>query len=154
MGLYLKYIEPIADTYAFCLLKNHFHFLVRVRPVEEQKPPDHPKPPSQVFSNLFNAYAKTINLAYNRTGALFQRPFGCIPVTTNACFLHLVAYIYQNPQKHHFVADFRQWPYSSDSLLLSDKPENLSGLHQLPIIYHHLFPSGFHQSSSTTSLGT
>lgn len=25
---YGKYIEPIADTYAFCLLKNHFHLLI------------------------------------------------------------------------------------------------------------------------------
>ncbi|WP_225318013.1 hypothetical protein [Flavobacterium luteum] len=25
LRLYAKYIEPIADTYAWCLLKNHFH---------------------------------------------------------------------------------------------------------------------------------
>lgn len=26
--LYQKYIVPAADTFAYCLLKNHFHFLV------------------------------------------------------------------------------------------------------------------------------
>ena len=33
---YLQYIEPIAYTYAYCLLPNHFNFLVRIRNVEEQ----------------------------------------------------------------------------------------------------------------------
>jgi REP element-mobilizing transposase RayT len=29
--LYSKYIESIADTYAWCLLGNHFHILVRIK---------------------------------------------------------------------------------------------------------------------------
>jgi putative transposase len=33
--LYEKYIEPIADTYAWCLMGNHFHLLVRIKDVEE-----------------------------------------------------------------------------------------------------------------------
>jgi len=31
LQLYLKYIEPIAWTFAYCLLRNHFHFLVRIK---------------------------------------------------------------------------------------------------------------------------
>lgn len=31
LRLYAFHIAPIADTYAYCLLKNHFHFLVRVK---------------------------------------------------------------------------------------------------------------------------
>ena len=31
LKLYTKYIEPVAETYAYCLLKNHFHFLVRIK---------------------------------------------------------------------------------------------------------------------------
>ncbi|MDA3880742.1 MAG: hypothetical protein PF436_10170, partial [Prolixibacteraceae bacterium] len=29
--LYDKYIEPIAETYAWVLMKNHFHVLVRIK---------------------------------------------------------------------------------------------------------------------------
>ncbi len=29
--LYDKYIEPIAETYAWVLMKNHFHFVVRIK---------------------------------------------------------------------------------------------------------------------------
>ncbi|MBN1976347.1 MAG: hypothetical protein JW918_03000, partial [Anaerolineae bacterium] len=31
LGLYAKYIEPIADTFAYVLLRNHFHLLVRIK---------------------------------------------------------------------------------------------------------------------------
>ena len=31
LGLYDKYIDPIADTFAWVLMKNHFHFLVRIK---------------------------------------------------------------------------------------------------------------------------
>jgi REP element-mobilizing transposase RayT len=37
LKLYANYIEPIADTYAYCLLRNHFHLLVRIKTVEEQE---------------------------------------------------------------------------------------------------------------------
>ena len=77
--------------------------------------------PSKQFSNLFNAYARTFNNTYQRTGALFQRPFGRIEVTSDRYFRRLVLYIHQNPQKHRFVQDFRDWPYSSYHTLLSLK---------------------------------
>ncbi len=35
LGLYDKYIEPVAETYAWCLMPNHFHFLVRIKDEEE-----------------------------------------------------------------------------------------------------------------------
>ena len=31
LTLYTKYIEPVAETYAYCLLRNHFHLLVRIK---------------------------------------------------------------------------------------------------------------------------
>ncbi|MBE9507489.1 MAG: hypothetical protein IMY86_05515, partial [Chloroflexi bacterium] len=37
LRLYAKYIGPVADTYAYCLLRNHFHFLVRIKTVGEQE---------------------------------------------------------------------------------------------------------------------
>jgi hypothetical protein len=74
---------------------------------------------SRCFSNLFNAYARAFNLAYGRTGALFQRPFQRIAVHDECYFVNLVYYIHFNPQKHGFVDDFREWPYSSFGTLAS-----------------------------------
>jgi hypothetical protein len=46
--------------------------LVRIKEVGETPAASSP---SRAFSNFFNAYAKAMNKAYGRTGALFQRPF-------------------------------------------------------------------------------
>jgi len=136
LKLNARYIEPIGDTYAYCLLRNHFHLLVRIKTVEEQETLEtlrvsetprvfKPKKPGQQFGNLFNAYAKAINKAYGRTGSLFQNPFGRILVDSDAYLVYLITYIHQNPQKHGFVDDFRVWPYSSYHAMLSEKPTHL-----------------------------
>ena len=139
---YLQYIEPIAFTYAYCLLPNHFHFLVRIRNVEEQigaetniisireeNVADQDKTgkliegldPSRQFSNLFNAYAKSINKAYDHTGSLFEGRFKRVQVDSQEQLLHLIVYIHRNPEKHGIVDDFRDWPYSSYIAMLSSK---------------------------------
>lgn len=161
MNLYAKYIEPITDTFAYCLLRNHFHVSLRTKSEEEiieyqktlkvssvnknligqgspanqgasqsRKPLGSPMLVddflSQQFSNFFNAYAKSINNAYNRTGSLFQHPFGRVPITTDRQFWNVIAYIHQNPQKHKFVDDFRDWKWSSYGVFLSEKPTKLN----------------------------
>jgi REP element-mobilizing transposase RayT len=129
LRLCVKYIEPIADTLAYVLLRNHFHLLVRIkdpsRPGRSDRPARSPKSPTQQFSNLFNSYAKSINKAYGRTGSLFQKRFGRILVTSDAHFAALVRYIHFNPQKHGFVSDFREYPYSSYQAMLSDQATRL-----------------------------
>ena len=37
LKLCAKHITHVADTYAYCLLRNHFHFLVRIKTMEEQE---------------------------------------------------------------------------------------------------------------------
>jgi putative transposase len=133
LKLYALHIEPLASTFAYCLLPNHFHFLVQIREVEDLTSSDLTGfqnlsglgKPSQYFSNLFNAYAKAFNRAYGRTGALFERPFGRVLVASNAYFVWLVTYIHQNPEKHGLIPDFRDWPYSSYSAHLSQQPTRL-----------------------------
>ncbi len=83
MNLYAKYVDPVAETYA---------------------------------------YSKAINRAYGRTGSLFENRFRRKEVTTDRYFQRLIHYIHWNPQKHGFVADFRDYPYSSYHLFLIDKP--------------------------------
>ena len=136
MGLYAKYIEPVAETFAYCLLRNYFHVLVRVKSEDEiqflrvsetlrNSTRKKIKEPSGQFSDFFNAYAKGINKTYARTGSLFQHPFGRVPVASATHFFNAVRYIHQNPQKHKFVDDFRDWRYSSYGVLLSEKPTRL-----------------------------
>jgi hypothetical protein len=138
LKLYEKHLAPVTDLFAYCLLRNHFHFSIRTKSegeiletrktlkvsetfrVSNQEKPLGSKYVSDQFSNFFNAYAKTINKAYGRTGSLFQHPFGRVPITSDRQFWNVIAYIHQNPQKHKFVKDFREWKYSSYGIILSD----------------------------------
>jgi putative transposase len=136
MELYIKHVSPIVETYAYCLLRNHFHLFLRIRNkseiADEKKGAKDAKlllliSPAQHFSNLLNAYAKTINNSYHRTGSLFQHPFGRIPVTNKQYIYSLIRYIHQNPQHHGFVKDFREWPFSSFHTLISRNPQEFTG---------------------------
>jgi hypothetical protein len=40
--------------------------------------------------------------------------------------LTLITYIHRNPQRHGFVADFRDWPWSSYGAILSRKPTKIN----------------------------
>lgn len=123
LKLYAYHVLPVADIYAYCLLSNHFHMLIRMKGADET--PANCLP-SRSFSNFFNAYAKAMNKAYGRTGALFQRPFRRIEVTNDGYFARVVRYIHLNPQKHGFVRDFRDWPFSSYHALVSNKSTRLA----------------------------
>ncbi len=136
LRLYAHHVEPVVDTFAYCLLKNHFHLLVRIKERQTSQGSTTcevskgavvtPRAASQAFSNFFNAYTKAINKAYERTGSLFQEHFGRIAVTSDAYFAHLIFYIHFNPQKHGFVPDFRDWTFSSYHALASERPTRLA----------------------------
>lgn len=129
MNLWWQHVDPIAETWAYCLMKNHFHAVVYIK--DQTGLGDLSglkakiKEPSQHFSNFFNAYARGVNRAAGRTGALFERPFKRIPVDSEAYLLRLVVYVHQNPQKHGFETDFRDWPHSSYHELTTDVPTRL-----------------------------
>ncbi len=137
--LYDKYIAPIADTFAWCLMGNHFHLLVRIKEENEiiiktlPNPvrvlnPDRVnanktiKPPHLYFSHLFNSYTQAINKQQKRSGTLFERPFHRLKITSEKYFQNLVIYIHQNPVHHSFTDDFRDYPWSSYGSIISTKP--------------------------------
>ena len=136
LRLYEKYIEPIADTYAWVLMPNHFHLLIRIKSEKEILKPDRLaihdaskpvrlKAPHQYFSNLFNAYSKYINKKYQRTGSLLERPFKRKLVEDEAYLRRLVLYIHNNPIHHGFTDIHVDYPWSSYLTCVSMKPTKL-----------------------------
>src|SRR5690606_18599882 len=73
LNKYADLIAGVADTYAYSLLKNHFHLLIRTKSEAEiqERFEEKKKPASSIislqFSHLFNGYAQAINKKYNRT---------------------------------------------------------------------------------------
>ena len=136
LRLYEKYIEPIADTFAWVLMPNHFHLLIRIKSEEKILKPDRLnvqdagkpvrlKTPHQYFSNLFNAYSKYINKKYQRTGTLFERPFKRKRVEDETYLRTLVLYIHNNPIHHNFTDIAVDYPWSSYLTCISVKPTRL-----------------------------
>ncbi len=126
LELYEVHVTPGADTFAYCLLPNHFHILLRFSEIEHWPSSDPGLSPSRRISNLLNAYARTFNSDRGRVGALFQRPFRRVLVQTQTQLLYVLSYIHLNPQRHGHVDDFRKWRYSSLAAIQSAGPTLLA----------------------------
>jgi len=138
---YDKYLSSVTDTYAYCLLGNHFHILLRVKEnlgaiqnfTASLKLSNHPNSDdknshdivSHQFRKFFQSYAMAFNKQHDRVGTLFQTPFKRALVQSDAYFTQLVYYIHSNPLHHGLIDDFRDWQWSSYNRILLDKPTKL-----------------------------
>ena len=124
LKLYDNHIEPIAETFAWCLMKNHFHLLIRIKNTDEINL-NKKIEPSQSFSNLFNAYTKAYNKSYNRHGPMFERPFKRKMISNETYFQNLIAYIHNNPVHHAICEHPLNYPWSSYITCVSEKKTRL-----------------------------
>ncbi|MCV9385522.1 hypothetical protein [Reichenbachiella ulvae] len=129
---YAKYVDPFVETYAYCLMNNHFHLMIRVKPEEHLESvikTGTEKPNywhiSNGISSFLQSYTRAINKVYDRTGPLFDPKFKRIAVEEESYFSQLIAYIHTNPTKHGFVKDFKDFAYSSYHTHLSSKKTKL-----------------------------
>lgn len=123
---YTHYIPPVAKTLSWCLLPNHFHFLIKVRSLKEiaehyelkkarplMDPLLAPDFIMERFSNFFNSYAKSFNKVYHRKGGLFIDYMRRKEVCTGLQLGRTFCYINQNPVRHGLVANAGHWAWSS-----------------------------------------
>lgn len=119
---YGKYLGCVVDTFAFCLMPNHFHLLVRVKSdlpgfqnLTGLTQPGHAanNPVTKAFSDFFNSYSKAFNKRYSRKGSLFVEHFKRKPILDDRQWQEVFLYIHLNPIKHGFVKDLNQWKFSS-----------------------------------------
>ena len=131
LRLYDKYIHNIADTFAWCLLKNHFHLLVKIKTEKEILESSNlriekiNKKPSQQFSHFFNAYAQAINKQNGRHGSLFEKPFRRKKIENEDYLKNLVLYIHNNPVHHGFTKYVQEYSWSSFQSIVSSKRTKL-----------------------------
>ncbi len=145
---YADFILPVAKTYAYALLENHVHFLIKMREEEVlqafcetvsqerdarsdarsdtfQKSVTSETLGSYQFQRLFTSYAKAFNKQQGRYGNLIQRPFKRKAVADDSHFFQLIYYIHNNARKHGYTTDFRTYKWSSYLAFLSDEPTKL-----------------------------
>ena len=98
-----KYLIPIVDVVAYCLMPTHYHMLVLLKE-------DGLSRRMQLFSI---SYTKAINKRYDRVDALFQGVFQAKQVAKNEYLVHLSRYIHLNPVLAGLVRQAEEWEFSS-----------------------------------------
>lgn len=125
-----KYVSKYCDILAWCLMPNHFHFLIHANaasvPMIQDGSIDRQRF-SQGIKQLLSSYAKAINKQEGRTGSLFQQKTKARQVTGTGHDYPLTAfhYIHQNPLKAGLVERMEDWEYSSFREYLGMGSDNL-----------------------------
>ena len=125
---YRKYIVPVAHTFAYNLLPNHFHLFLRIKNEKELlahfhslRDPmlaevneiDYAKFTIQQFSNFMNGYVKAYNKMFKRKGALVLDFVRRKEVSESAYFINLINYIHWNAVLHGLCDRPEDWEFSS-----------------------------------------
>lgn len=126
-----KYVAKVADTYAWCLMPNHFHFLVKIKSEADLNIPENYKYDSHKFvmqqwSNFLNSYAKSVNKRFKRRGALFVDQVRRAYIDSEEYLFKTMHYIHGNPIKHRFRNRAQDWQFSSIHTHLSNSDSFLA----------------------------
>jgi REP element-mobilizing transposase RayT len=88
--------------YAYCLMPNHFHLLIRVGrfnlPI--------------IMQTILTRYAMHFNIVRRRKGHLFQSRYKAIPCSDDPYLLALIRYIHLNPARAGLATGPNDWPWS------------------------------------------
>jgi len=109
---YDLYLSDYIDTYAYCLLPNHFHLLVKTKDSIFLKDrilnnsEEIGKAVSEQFRYFFISYAMSINIQEGRNGSLFLKNFKRILVDNEQYLKQMIYYIHYNPLKHNITDDY------------------------------------------------
>jgi len=134
---YSDFLAGYFDTYAYCLMPNHFHFLIRVKPFQPIQNQDEDKNSMAVLEmayrrkvtnaikNWIISYTNSYNKMFGFTGNLFVQKIRRILVDDDEYFRNLVSYIHLNPVLHGFTEHAENWKYSSYSAYFSAKPTKI-----------------------------
>jgi len=109
LGIIVK--DTATPLYAFALVPNHFHLLVRRGA----------SPISKVMRRLLTGYALYFNKKHNRAGYLFQNRYKATICQEEPYFLELIRYIHLNPIRAGIVAglhNLKEYPFSGHGLIL------------------------------------
>jgi REP element-mobilizing transposase RayT len=92
-----------AEVFAFCLMGNHFHLVVRTRQPNL----------SRLMRHINGGYTQGYNRRHAVKGHLFQRRFHAVLVDSDAYLVEVCRYVELNPVRAGLVGDPAQWTWSS-----------------------------------------
>lgn len=105
--------ETDTDCFAWALIPNHFHLLLRPNRIELK----------QFMRRLLTGYAINFNLRHNRSGHVFQNRYKSIVCEEDPYLLELIRYIHLNPLRAKLVTDLtslNEYPWCGHSVLMGN----------------------------------
>jgi putative transposase len=113
-----KFIFPHCDILAYCLMPNHFHFLIyatKDSAVKIKIGHNEMSVLANGFRKLLSSYCQAINKQEDRTGSLFRQKTKAknLEISDIHYPFQCFHYIHQNPLKASLIRSLDKWPYSS-----------------------------------------
>jgi putative transposase len=147
---YRELVAPYAETVAWCLMNNHFHFLLYTNEISVKEINlGHAR--LQTLSNGFrilqSSYSQAFNKMYNQSGSVFRpkvkmKDLDGDPNYPLICF----HYIHQNPFTAGLVSRMEDWEFSSFKDYLGARSGSLCN-HQIAEKYIGINRNTFYQES-------
>lgn len=127
LNLYKRLIYPNAETIAWCLMPNHFHFLVYTDErcaIEIKQGGLNLDPVTNGIRKLLSGYARIFNKNHEMSGSVFRQKTKskCLTdikidpektATIMDYYANCFHYIHQNPFKAKLVSKLEDWEFSS-----------------------------------------
>lgn len=108
----------LVEIIAFCLMPNHFHFLLKQ--ITDGGI-------SKFIGNFTNSYTRYFNTKNKREGALFRGKFKAVRIESDEQLLHVSRYIHLNPYSSYVIktlGELENYSYSSLPEYLQKLPNN------------------------------
>lgn len=98
-----NYEEYGIQIYAYCIMSNHFHLLVKAELPEL----------ASFMAKVLAAYANYYNYKHDRVGYVFQDRYKSQCVDSKSYYWNCLRYIHMNPVKANLSQNIMDYPYSS-----------------------------------------
>src|SRR3989338_7861592 len=105
--------DKLIEIICYCLMPNHFHFLVKQLKDNGV---------SIFLSQISNSYTKYFNIKYTRVGALLQGVFKAVRIETDAQLIHVSRYIHLNPVVSGLIMKPEEYQWSSYPEYITQNP--------------------------------
>jgi REP element-mobilizing transposase RayT len=161
LSKFSHYLNEICEVYTYCLMPNHFHFLVKIKSKEtlltfaEKHAKSTTKKESGLhsFPNVFSkqigkfisCYSQSYNKVNNRHGALLESPYKRLKIDSDDYLKNLIVYIHLN--RSDSEQNFDTFKFSSYLAILSTNKTNIKREEVIAIfenlenfIYCHRYP--------------
>lgn len=122
LQLLSEHLLDSIDILAYCLLPNHFHFIIRTKDYSTEEVSTYRKAMTSKFKSWLVTYAMAINKQEGFVGNLFDPKFKRLQINDDDYLKYLIFYTHYNPEKHHLVSNFDGWQFSSYKAIQCNSP--------------------------------